>query len=48
MKNKKKNIRREAYKVRQEEEGKSVVKWIFAILVVLAICFMAYSMYIVS
>lgn len=38
--------RREAYKAKQEKEGKKVVKWIFAVLVLLAILFMVYSVYI--
>lgn len=35
--------RRAAYKARQEQEGKKVVKWLFIVLVVLAICFIAFS-----
>lgn len=35
--------RRAAYKARQEEQGKKVVKWLFIVLVVLAICFIAFS-----
>lgn len=46
--NSKKNARRAAYEARQEKEGQKVVKWIFATLVVLALCFMAYYMYIMS
>lgn len=46
--NSKKNERRAAYEARQEKEGQKVVKWIFATLVVLAVCFMAYSLYIMS
>ena len=38
--------RRAAYKARQEQEGKKVVKWIFGVLIVLAIIFIAYSIYI--
>ena len=40
---KKNNARRLAYQARQEKEGKKVVNWIFAVLVVLALCFIAYS-----
>lgn len=40
---KKGQARRAAYEARQEKEGKKVVKWIFAVLVVLALCFIAYS-----
>lgn len=40
---KKGQARRAAYEARQEKEGKKVVNWIFAVLVVLALCFIAYS-----
>ncbi|MCI6119480.1 MAG: hypothetical protein MR717_09415 [Prevotella sp.] len=40
---KKGQARRAAYEARQEKEGKKVVKWIFAVLVALALCFIAYS-----
>ncbi len=46
--NDKKKARREAYEKRQEKEGRKVVNWIFAILVLLAIIFIIYSMTIVS
>ena len=46
--NKKENPRRAAYEARQAEHGKNVVKIIFAVLVVLALCLMAYSMYIMA
>lgn len=42
MSNNKKNARRAAYEARQEKEGQKVVKWIFGILVLLAICLMVY------
>ena len=45
---KKNNARRAAYQKRQEEDGKKVVKWIFGVLVVLALAFAVYSMFIVS
>ena len=44
---KKNNARRAAYQARQEKEGKKVVNWIFAVLIILAICFIVYSMIIV-
>ncbi len=44
---KKHNARRAAYQARQEKEGKKVVNWIFGVLVFLAICFVAYSVYVV-
>ena len=40
---KKGQARRAAYEARQEKEGKKVVKWICAVLVALALCFIAYS-----
>ncbi|MBO5584003.1 MAG: hypothetical protein SPK85_05710 [Prevotella sp.] len=45
---KKNNARRAAYQKRQEEDGKKVVNWIFGVLVVLALAFAVYSMFIVS
>ena len=44
---KKGQARRAAYEARQEKEGKKVVNWIFAALIILAICFIVYSMIIV-
>ena len=44
---KKGQTRRAAYEARQEKEGKKVVNWIFAVLIILAICFIVYSMIIV-
>ena len=43
---KKNNARRLAYQARQEKEGKKVVNWIFGALVILAICFVIYSVWI--
>ncbi|MBQ1854049.1 MAG: hypothetical protein II136_03595 [Prevotella sp.] len=45
---KKNNARRAAFQKRQEEDGKKVVNWIFGVLVVLALAFAVYSMFIVS
>ena len=44
---KKGQARRAAYEARQEKEGKKVVNWIFAVLVILALCFIAYSVILV-
>ena len=44
---KKGQARRAAYEARQEKEGKKIVNWIFAVLIILAICFIVYSMIIV-
>ena len=46
-KNKKVQARRAAYEARQEKEGKKVVNWIFAVPVLLALCFIVYSVIIV-
>lgn len=45
---KKTNVRRAAYQKKQEEEGKKVVNWIFGVLIVLALAFAVYSMFIVG
>lgn len=41
--NDKGKARRAAYEARQEKNGKKVVNWIFAILVLLAVCYMVYT-----
>lgn len=46
--NNKGKVRRAAYQARQEKEGKKVVFWIGVTLIVLALCFIAYSVTIVS
>lgn len=37
-----------AYQKKQEDSGKKVLEWIFGVLVVLAIIFVIYSIFIVS
>ena len=37
-----------AYQKKQEDNGKKVVNWIFGVLIVLAIAFVVYSVFIVS
>ena len=37
-----------AYEKKVEDKGKKVVNWIFGVLVLLAIAFVAYSVFIVS
>ena len=37
------NAKKAAYAKKQEEEGKKVVKWIFAILFILAIIFIVWT-----
>ena len=39
---------KEAYQKKQEDSGKKVLEWIFGVLVVLAIIFVIYSIFIVS
>lgn len=39
------NAKQRAYEKKQEAEGRKVVNWIFGVLIVLAILFMAYSLY---
>ena len=40
---KKKNLKREAYAKKQEEQGRKVVAWIFGALIVLAIIYMIWT-----
>jgi uncharacterized Rmd1/YagE family protein len=40
--------KKEAYQKKQEDSGKKVLEWIFGVLVVLAIIFVIYSIFIVS
>jgi len=37
-----------AYQKKQEDSGKKVVNWIFGVLILLAIAFVVYSVFIVS
>lgn len=46
--NDKRKARRAAYEARQEKEGKNVVMWIGVVLIVLALCFVAYSAVMIS
>lgn len=41
---KKKNPKREAYKKKQEEQGRKVVNWIFGVLVALAVIYLIFTM----
>ena len=47
-KEKKAAVKKVAYEKKQEEGGKKVMSWIFGVLVLLAIAFVAYSVFIVS
>ncbi|MBQ6377970.1 MAG: hypothetical protein IJJ56_04160 [Prevotella sp.] len=40
--------KRAAYEKKQEDSGKKVLEWIFGVLVVLAVLFVIYSIFIVS
>lgn len=46
--NDKRKARRAAFEARQEKQGKKVVFWIATVLVVLALCFIGYSMVLMS
>ena len=39
------NAKQRAYEMHQAKEGAKVVKWIFGVLTVLALIYMAYTMY---
>ena len=41
---KKKNPKREAYKKKQEEQGRKVINWIFGVLVALAVIYLIFTM----
>ena len=45
---KKAAVKKVAYEKKQEEGGKKVLEWIFGVLVILAILFVGYSIWIVS
>ena len=47
MAKKKVNAKKEAYAKKQEEQGKRVVEWIFGGLIVLAIIYLIWSVYMV-
>ncbi|MBR1502397.1 MAG: hypothetical protein IJ618_00750 [Prevotella sp.] len=44
----KSTAKKEAFQKKQEEGGKRVLEWIFGVLVILAILFVIYSIWIVS
>lgn len=41
-KNKKNNVKREAYAKKQEQQGKNIILWIIGVLVLLAIVYVAW------
>lgn len=46
--NTKRKVRHERREQQEKQQGDAVVKWIFAALIVLAICYVAYSIYVVQ
>ena len=42
------NAKREAYAAKQEQEGRNVINWIFAILIALGVIYAIYSIVMVS
>ena len=42
------NAKRVAYEKKQEEQGAKVVKWIIGVLIGLALCYAAWSIYLVA
>ncbi len=42
------NPKRVAYEKKQEQQGEKVIKWIIGVLIVLAMCYAAYSIWLVS
>ncbi len=40
--------RRAAYEAQQEKKGRKIVNWIFIVLVLLAVCYIAYTFSIVQ
>ncbi len=45
---KKNNAKREAYAKKQEEQGKSVMKWIFGVLIILAIIYLVWTFSVIA
>jgi hypothetical protein len=42
------NPKRVAYEKKQAKEGEKVIKWIIGVLIALAICYAAWSVYLIS
>ena len=42
------NARRVAYEKKQEQQGEKVIKWIIGVLIGLALCYAAWSIYLVA
>ena len=46
--NKKNSKKRAKYEARQEQEAKNVIKWICWVMIILAVAYCAFSMFIVN
>lgn len=42
------NPKRVAYEKKQEEQGEKIIKWIIGVLIALATCYAAYSIWLVA
>lgn len=42
------NPKRVAYEKKQQEKGEKVIKWIICVLIALAVCYAAYSIWLVA
>ena len=42
------NAKQKAYEKKQEQQGEKVVKWIIGVLIALALCYAAYSIWLVA
>ena len=42
------NPKRVAYEKKQQEKGEKVIKWIIGVLIVLAVCYAAYYIWLVA
>ena len=42
------NAKRQAYEKKQEQQGEKVIKWIIGVLIALAVCYAAYSIWLVA
>ena len=45
---KKTNVKREAWQKKQEAKGKNVMKWIFGVLIILAIVYLVWTFSIIA
>ena len=45
---KKTNVKREAWQKKQEQKGKNVMKWIFGVLIILAVIYLVWTFSIIA